>query len=112
MINWALVLTVPMAVAVGAEIGRRRLEAAGKIYSFIPRRWHSVLILLMGSAVVLFFEAARVTLAESSSTNVWLLILSGTAAQTVLVAMHAEECRYAKKHSQQAPRVTPCGIVE
>lgn len=112
MINWALVLTVPVAVAVGAEIGRRRLEAAGKIYSFIPRRWYRVLVLLMGAAVVLFFEAARVTLAEPSSANVWLLILSGTAAQIFLVAMHAEECRYAKKHSQYPPIVTSCGTVE
>ncbi len=103
MINWALVLTVPVAVAVGAEIGRRRLEAAGKIYSFIPRRWYRALMLPMGAAVVLFYEAARVTLGEPSSTNVWLLILSGAASHIFLVVMHAEECRYAKKHVRYPP---------
>lgn len=97
MVNWVSVLILPLAVAMGAELGRRRQEAAGKTYSFIPRWIHFALTSLMVAAVVLFFEAASVSLEDPSPSNLWILILSGTASQIILVAIAAGELRYAKK---------------
>ncbi|MCB1506208.1 MAG: hypothetical protein KDJ47_14615 [Hyphomicrobiaceae bacterium] len=97
MINWLTVLIIPLAVALGSDFNRRKQEAAGHIYSFIPRWPHLALTMLMGVSVCLFFEAARVCLNDPSRFNLWFLIVSGTVSQILLLAISAGELAHAKK---------------
>ena len=78
MINWALVTILPCAIALGAEFGRRKQEAAGKIISFMPL-WRRRL----------------------------LTFLSAIASQIVLITTTASQLSYAKKRLQDdAPKVS------
>lgn len=97
MIKWVLVAAMPFAVALGTEFGRRKQETAGRIFSFVPRRVHLPLSILIGASVVLFLEAARVSISDPSPFHLWMLILSGVASQVGQVAMSAAELWYAKR---------------
>ena len=104
MINWVLVTIIPLAVTAGTEFNRRKQEAAGKTFSFLPRSLHLPLTALMGVSVTLFFEAARVSLGNPSSFNLWLLILSGVASQIALIAMSGSELFFAKRRLEGGNR--------
>ena len=97
MINWFLVAVVPLASILGAELGRRRMEARKEIYSFQPR-WLYRLLSAVGIATgVLFIEAARVTLSDPSDYHIWTLILAAGISWFCLVALGINEYRGAKR---------------
>jgi hypothetical protein len=97
MINWFAVAIIPIAAMIGAELGRRRLEAKGDIYSFQPQWVTHVSSGAVGTAIVLFVEAAKAALADPSSFHLWTLILSAGAGQVFLMFFAVNELRCAKK---------------
>jgi hypothetical protein len=96
MINWYLVVLGPLGAIVGTEIARRRMAAAGNIYSFQPVWMNRVLVGAGTFALMLFLEAARAALADPTPFHLWTLILSAGAAHLALAVSLAKEVQCAK----------------
>lgn len=97
MINWILVATIPFAVLLGLEIGRRKQKAKGEIYHLQPHWLYRTLNAILAASVALFVEAAIAALNHPSQYHTWLLILSATTAQIAQLIVTVNETRYAKK---------------
>ncbi|MDA7946157.1 MAG: hypothetical protein MPJ78_01625 [Hyphomicrobiaceae bacterium] len=82
-INWIMVVSVAVGVMAGVELGRRRSEAKGAIYSFLPRPMYRLLNLGTALSGALFFEAARVAVDMPTAFHVWMLLFF-TAAGFIL----------------------------
>ena len=101
MINWLAVALVPLCVALGMELARRKKVAAGDIFSFQPKWVHRTLSYLLTVALVLFVEAARASLAEPSRFHLWILILSTVSAVLLNAMWSGAEFYYAKKRVKE-----------
>lgn len=100
MINWILVATIPFAVLLGLEIGRRKQKAKGEIYHLQPHGLYRALNAILAASVALFVEAAIAALNHPSQYHTWLLILSATTAQISQLILTVNETRYAKLRQQ------------
>lgn len=80
MINWVAIVTMPVAIAIGAEIGRRRAEKRGKLRSMLAPNEHRVFALLGGLGAALCVETGSLALSEPTTQHVWYLIASVTFA--------------------------------
>ena len=95
-INWITVVCVAVGMLVGMELGRRRIETRGEIYSFLPRSTHRVLMLGSGLSGILCYEAARVAVSMPTTFHVWMLIFAAAAAFILFGISNGLELKAAK----------------
>lgn len=101
-VNWFLVIGLTMGVPIGTEFGRRRVEAGGEIYSFLPLRTHRLLSVVSCFSAVLLMESAKVAVKLPSVFHVWILIFA-TAAAFILFAIYTGlEFKLAKRAVKEA----------
>lgn len=97
MIDWFLVLAVPMGVLVGAEFKRRKMLAAGERYSFVPIRTQRILTFVGLFGMVLFGESTRVAWNDPSQETVFSMVLAAVLAFTGMAVLGERELRGARR---------------
>lgn len=95
-INWIMVISVTAGVLGGMELGRRRAEKRGEIYSFLPRSTHRILTLGSGLSGVFFYEAARMAVSMPTTFHVWILIFFAAVAFIIFGSTSGLELKSAK----------------
>ena len=96
MINWLLVLMLPLGVLAGTELKHRRRQAAGETCSFLPVWTHRALTYAGVAGMVLFAEAARVAWDDPSQETVFTMILAALLAFVSMTERSDRELRAAK----------------
>lgn len=96
-INWLLIVMLMIGVPIGTEFGRRRVEAEGGIYSFLPLRTHRLLGVATCFSGALVAESAKVAVKMPTAYHVWMLIFATAAAFILFAIFSGLEFKLAKR---------------
>jgi FtsH-binding integral membrane protein len=104
-INWFLVFTISIPIVIGNEFQRRRAEAEGEIYSFLPRGTYRIVNLALAFSGAMLAASATVALKQPTTFHVWMLIVMIAASIVNLIAFNNLEMKWAKRAVADAGRV-------
>lgn len=91
MINFVAIIMIAIAVAIGAEFGRRTAVKNGRWNSLLSLNEYRAYTLLSGLGMAFCLETGKLALKEPTTPHVWYLIAAAAATAAVVAINMSRE---------------------